>query len=82
MLTTEIFSHANEYWEDRAESDKTWKNWKEAYKKAHTKARIKAQANKDTVNFCAANSAAHQETTQNVENNQGVDDGGINSLEG
>ena len=28
------------------------------------------------------NSAAHQETTQNAENKQGVDDGGMKSLEG
>ena len=82
MLTTEIFLRANEDWEDRAESDKTWTNWKEAYKKAHAKARIKAQANEGTVKFGAANSASHQEITQNVENNQGVDDGGMKALEG
>ena len=82
MLTTKRFMRANEDCEDRAESNKTWKNWKESYKKAHTKARIKAQANKGTVKFGAANSAAHQETTQNVENNQGVDDGGKKALEG
>ena len=32
--------------------------------------------------FGAANSAAHQETTLNVENKQEVDDGSIKSLEG
>ena len=32
--------------------------------------------------FGAANSAAHQETTQNVENKQAVDDGGMKALEG
>ena len=67
MLTTKRFLHANKYWEDHAESNKTWTNRKEAYKKAHAKAHIKAQANKGTVKFGAANSAAHQETTQNVE---------------
>ena len=42
MLITEMSPRANEYWEDRAEYDKTWTNWKEAYKKSHAKARIKA----------------------------------------
>ena len=46
-------------------------------KKAHAKACIKAQANEGTVKFGAANSAAHLETTQNVENNPGVDNGGM-----
>ena len=32
--------------------------------------------------FGAANYAAYQETTQNVENKQGVDDGGMQALEG
>ena len=59
-----------------------WANWKAAYKKAHAKARIKAQANEVSVKFGAANSAAQIETTQNVETNQGVDDGGMKSLEG
>ena len=63
-LTTKRFPRTNDAWEYRAESYKTWENWKEAYKKAHVKARIKAQANKGTVKFGAANSAAHLETTQ------------------
>ena len=82
MITTERFPCTNDDWEDRAESEKTWENWKEVYKKAHAKARIKAQANEGTVKFGAANSATHLETTQNVENNQGVDDGGMKYLEG
>ena len=69
MLPTERFPCTNDDWEDRAESYKTWENWKEAYKKAHAKARIKAQANEGTVKFGAANSAAQLETTQNVEKN-------------
>ena len=80
MLTTEIFTRANEDWEYCAERDKTWHQWKQAYKKAHAKARIKAQANEGTVNFGAANSASHQETTLNVENKQEVDDGGMKAL--
>ena len=30
MLTTEIFPCTYDNWEDCAESDKTWENWKEA----------------------------------------------------
>ena len=45
MLTTERFPRANDDWEERAERDKTWLQWNQAYKKAHAKARIKAQAN-------------------------------------
>ena len=82
MLTTERFPRTNDDWEDRAESDKTWENWKEAYKKAHAKSRIKAQANEGTVKFGAANSAAQLETIQNVEKNQGINNGGMKSLEG
>ena len=82
MLTTDRFLCTKDDWEDCAESDKRWENWKESYKKAHTKARIKAQASKGTIKFGAANSAAHQETTKNVEKQQGVDDGGMKALEG
>ena len=80
MLTTKRFPRANKYWEDHIESNKTWKKWKEAYKKAHTKARIKVQANKGTVKFGSEDSAVHQETTQNVDNNQGEDKGFMKSL--
>ena len=82
MLTTKIFPRTNKDWEDCPELDKTWTNWKEAYKKAHAKACIKAQANEGTVKFGAANSDTHQETTQNVENKQGVEYGGMKALEG
>ena len=34
MLTTEIFPRANEDWEDHAEREKKWPQWKQAYKKA------------------------------------------------
>ena len=70
----------NEYREDCAELDNTWTYWKQAYKKAHAKACIKAQANEGTVKFGAENSAAHQETTQHVENKQAVDGGGMKYL--
>ena len=70
MLTTEIFPRANDDWEERAEQDNTWLQWKQAYKKANAKARIKSQANEGTVKFGAENSAAHQETSLTVENRQ------------
>ena len=47
---------------------------------AHAKARIKTQANEGTVKFGAENSAALQETTLTVENQQEVDDGGMKDL--
>ena len=49
----------NEYREDCVELDNTWTYWKQAYKKAHAKARIKAQSDEGTVKFGAENSAAH-----------------------
>ena len=82
MLTTERFTRTNNVWEDRAEPNKTWADWKMAYKKAHAKARIKAQANEGSVKFGAANSSARQETAQGVDTNQGFNKGGIKSLEG
>ena len=44
MLTTEQFPRANNNWEERAKQYKICLQWKLAYKKAHTQARIKAQA--------------------------------------
>ena len=81
LFNTERFLKKNNNWEDRAEADKTSSNWKAAYKKAHTKACIKAQANKGSVKFGAENSAAILETTQGVETNQGVSEGGMKYLE-
>ena len=82
MLTTKRFLRANEDRENCAEPDKTWTHWKQAYKKANTKAGIKAQANKGTVNFGAEKSTVHKETAQNLENKQAVDNGGIKDMEG
>ena len=44
MFTSERFPIANYNWEDHAKRDKTWANWKSAYKQAHAKARVNAQA--------------------------------------
>ena len=38
MLTTERYPRTNDDWEYRAEANKTWADWKTAYKRAHTKA--------------------------------------------
>ena len=70
MLTTERFPWTNDDQEDRAETDKTWSAWKAGYKKAHTKARIKTQANEGFIKFCGANLVARVETTQDVKKNK------------
>ena len=57
MITTESYPQANDDWEDIAKDEKTWDHWKTCYKKAHAKARIKAQADKGTDKFGAANAA-------------------------
>ena len=61
MLTSEWFPRANDDWENRAELDKTWAAWKIAYKQAHAKARVKAQAHEGSTKLGAANSAARPE---------------------
>ena len=58
MLTSEHFPRANDAWEERAEVDTAWAAWKLAYKQAHSKARVKAQAHGGSTKFGAANSAA------------------------
>ena len=82
MLSSERFLRANDNWEERAERDKTWSQWKTAYKWAHAKARVKAQANNGSVKFGAANSAACQETANPPLDNQLDEDGvGFKALE-
>ena len=51
ILTNERFPQANNIREDRAERDKTWAAWKFAYKQAHAKARVKAQAHEVSTMF-------------------------------
>ena len=80
MLTTERFTWTNNNWEDHVESDKIWYNWKSAYKKAHAKARLKAQSNEGSVKLGADNSDAKLETTQGVKKNQGVNEGDMKDL--
>ena len=83
MLKTERFPRTNNDWEDRDEPEKTWAEWKAAYKRELAKARVKEQANEDSVKFCAANAAERVETkntTHEVETNHGVDKGGMADL--
>ena len=82
ILTTGKFLRTNDDWEERAEQDKIWMQWKLAYKKAHAQARIKAQANEGTAKFGAANSSACKETRPTVDNQLEVKYGGIQALEG
>ena len=83
MLTSELFPRANDDWEERAERDKTWSQWKTAYKRAHAKARVKARANNGSVKFGETNSAARQETVNPPLDNQLEEDsGGLKALKG
>ena len=83
MLTSERFTRANNYWEDRAERDKTWATWKLSYKQAHAKVRVKAQATDGSVKLGAANSAARQEAAHLPLDNQLEEDSGdVKTLEG
>ena len=61
MLTSERFPRVNGDWEERAERDTTWAQWKAAYKNTHAQARVKAQASYGTAKFGAENSAASQD---------------------
>ena len=70
MLTSEHLTHANDDWEERMERDKKWLQWKTAYKQAHAKARVKAQANDGSVKLGASNSSARQETSNLPLDNQ------------
>ena len=63
MLTSERFLRANDDWEDRAKLDNTWAAWKLAYKQAHAKARVKAQAHEGSTKFGAANSPPAHNTS-------------------
>ena len=82
MLTSEQFSRGNNAWEDRAEPGKTWVAWKLAYKQAHPKARVKAQAHGGNTKFGAANSAACPEDQLPLDTQQEGASANINTLEG
>ena len=83
MLTSEQFPCANDNWEERVERDKTWAQWKTAYKKAHVQVRVKSQANDGTENFGASDSAACKDKPNPPLDNQlEEEDVGIKALEG
>ena len=82
MLTSERFPWANDDWEDRAEPEKTWAAWKLAYKQAHAKARVKAQAHEGTTNFGAANSTALPEAQLPLDTQHEGASENVNTLEG
>ena len=75
MITTERYPRTNDDWEDQYESNKTWADWKTAYKRSHAKAQIKAQATEAPYKFGAANAAARVHNTSKVETNNVVDGG-------
>ena len=82
MLTSEWFPQTNNAWEDRAKPDKTWVTWKLAYKQAHAKARVKAQAHGGNTKFGAANSAACPEDQLPLDTQHEGASANINTLEG
>ena len=71
MLTIERYPQANDDWEDKSEDENTWAHWKNCYKKAHTKARVKSQAAEGAEKFGAAN-AAKRDLIVCFEKNSGV----------
>ena len=82
MLTSERFPRANNAWKDREEVDKTWAAWKLAYKQAHAKTRVKAQAHGGNTNFGAANSAVPPESQLPLDAQHEGAGENMNSLEG
>ena len=83
MLTNEQFLRVNDNWEERAERENNWTQWKAVRKKAHAQARVKAQASDDTAKFGGVNSAAIQDTPKPPLDNQlEEEDVGIKSPEG
>ena len=82
MLTSKRFPRANNNWEDRAERDKTWASWKLAYKQAHAKARVKAQAHEGSTKFGAANSATRPEDQLLLDTQHEGGSGDVKTLEG
>ena len=64
ILTTERYPRANDDWEDRAEANKTWAECNTAYKRAHSKARVKFPGTEGSDKFSAANAAAELFQTQ------------------
>ena len=82
MLKSERFPRASDAWEGRAETDKMWAAWKLAYKQAHAKAIVKAQAHGGNTKFGADNSAARPEYQLTLDTQHKGASANINTLEG
>ena len=54
LYSTEQFPRATEKWEDMQESEKTWAAWKELYKSAEAKEKVRMQATGGKDQFGAA----------------------------
>ena len=82
MLTTEWYPRTNDNWEDKAEDQKTWDNWKTSYKRVHAKVYVKAQAAEGSDNFGAANAAERVLKNIEVATENGGNEVGMKTLEG
>ena len=82
MLTTESYLKTNDDRGGRSEEDKSWADWKTAYKRAHAKARVKAQDLEGSDKFGTVNEAKRVLTTSTVETNNGGDEVIMKALEG
>ena len=71
----------NDDWEDRDEEHNIWAEWKTAYKRAHARLRVKAQATKGLDKFGVANAAERVLKTSEVDTNNGGNEVGMKSLE-
>ena len=60
MITSVRFLRAKDNWEERAERNKTWSKRKTAYKRAHAKAKVKAQSNNGSLKFEEDNYSARK----------------------
>ena len=80
MLATERYPQSNNNWWDQSEDQKTWDNWKISYKKAHTKARVRAQDAEGADKLGAANIAERVLNNSNVKTDDGGDKVDLKSL--
>lgn len=78
MLTTEQFPRTNEDWEELDVADRTWLKWKDLYRAAEKKSKIKKKAAGGKDQFGSANAA----TTENLPPSDSEEPMGLASLEG
>ena len=82
MLTTDRYPRNNNDWEDQTEDPKTQYEWNNSYKRAHAKARVKAQAAKGSDKFGAANAAGRILKNSKVATDNGGDEVDMKALKG